>query len=225
MFFNLDATQKFLDPGSVNLFITHPPYYDVNFKEYGDEDQQIGKTDTPEEFEDRLMQIFNHMEHALHEEGSIFFMAPNDWISAAIVGNIQARTKLQLGQIWLWDFSSSHPDVGYPQNVLIYQLFKKGKSYLVKEPNSCYLSVPWLTADVTEKYGDLGYCYDAFPAEIAKYFIERYSKPGDVVGDLLGGTGTVAAASKRLGRIFVYNDISSSQYAVARARLDDISEI
>jgi DNA modification methylase len=77
--------------------------------------------------------------------------------------------------------------------------------------------MPW--ENDLEQYSNIGFIADAFNVEIAKTIILKYSEPGDVVGDLMAGTGTVAYSAKELQRKYVYNDVSTSQYDIAKARL------
>jgi DNA modification methylase len=49
-----------------------------------------------------------------------------------------------------------------------------------------------------------------------------FSKPGDTVADLLGGTGTMTIAAENTGRNSVYNDVSSVQVKIAKLRLEDL---
>ena len=52
-------------------------------------------------------------------------------------------------------------------------------------------------------------------------FIEHFTNPGDVVCDPFSGSGTVALACKNTGRSFIGSEIDTESYNVARRRLFD----
>ena len=54
--------------------------------------------------------------------------------------------------------------------------------------------------------------------------IGKYSKPGDVVADLMAGTGSVLGVAKRMGRETIYNDISKDQLKLAKIVIDNEQE-
>jgi DNA methylase len=57
-----------------------------------------------------------------------------------------------------------------------------------------------------------------FPAKVAHYFIQRYSRPGDVVLDPFSGRGTVPLQARVEGRRTVSNDLNPLAYALSRAK-------
>lgn len=57
-----------------------------------------------------------------------------------------------------------------------------------------------------------------FPAKIAHYFIQRYSRLGDVVLDPFSGRGTVPLQARVEGRLAICNDLSPLAYALSRAK-------
>src|SRR5580692_11613413 len=57
-----------------------------------------------------------------------------------------------------------------------------------------------------------------FPAKLAHYFIQRYSKPGDLVLDPFSGRGTVALQAHVEGRRTISGDLSPLAYVLSRAK-------
>jgi site-specific DNA-methyltransferase (adenine-specific) len=57
-----------------------------------------------------------------------------------------------------------------------------------------------------------------FPARVAHYFIQRYSRPGDLVVDPFSGRGTVALQARVEGRHTVSNDLNPLAYALSRVK-------
>jgi hypothetical protein len=57
-----------------------------------------------------------------------------------------------------------------------------------------------------------------FPAKVAHYFIQRHSKPGDMVLDPFSGRGTVPLQARVEGRQAVCNDLNPLAYVLSRAK-------
>lgn len=58
-----------------------------------------------------------------------------------------------------------------------------------------------------------------FPEALIERLVKFYSYQGNVVLDMFGGTGTVAAVARRLGRHYLHIDSSEEYCAVAAARV------
>ena len=59
-----------------------------------------------------------------------------------------------------------------------------------------------------------------FPAKVAHYFIQRYSRPGDIVLDPFSGRGTVPLQARAEGRVAICNDLNPLAYVLSRAKID-----
>jgi site-specific DNA-methyltransferase (adenine-specific) len=57
-----------------------------------------------------------------------------------------------------------------------------------------------------------------FPAKLAHYFIQRYTKPGDLVADPFSGRGTVPLQARVEGRRTISNDLNPLAYVLSRAK-------
>jgi len=57
-----------------------------------------------------------------------------------------------------------------------------------------------------------------FPAKVAHYFIQRYSKAGDVVLDPFSGRGTVPLQARVEGRRTICNDLNPLAYVLSKAK-------
>jgi hypothetical protein len=57
-----------------------------------------------------------------------------------------------------------------------------------------------------------------FPAKVAHYFIQRYSKTGDVVLDPFSGRGTVPLQARVEGRLAICNDLNPLAYVLSKAK-------
>jgi hypothetical protein len=58
-----------------------------------------------------------------------------------------------------------------------------------------------------------------FPAKVAHYFIERFSRPGDTVFDPFSGRGTTALQARMSGRRAICNDLSPLAYVLSQAKV------
>jgi site-specific DNA-methyltransferase (adenine-specific) len=76
--------------------------------------------------------------------------------------------------------------------------------------------IPWLTQDARERTG-----YPSQkPIALLLRIIEATTDPGMRVADFCGGSGTAAAAARRLGRRWISCDSEPTAIRVARARLE-----
>ena len=57
-----------------------------------------------------------------------------------------------------------------------------------------------------------------FPAKLAHYFIQRYTRPDGVVLDPFSGRGTVALQARAEGRRSICNDLSPLAYVLSQAK-------
>ncbi|SIN35524.1 site-specific DNA-methyltransferase (adenine-specific) [Micromonospora cremea] len=64
-----------------------------------------------------------------------------------------------------------------------------------------------------------------FPAKLAHYFIQRYSRPGDVILDPFSGRGTVPLQARVEGRRALGNDLSPLGHVLSRAKANPPSWI
>ncbi len=62
----------------------------------------------------------------------------------------------------------------------------------------------------------------SFPPALADYFIERFSKPGDLVLDPFSGKGTTALQACLKGRVGIGIDVAPEAYALTAAKINSI---
>jgi hypothetical protein len=226
-YYTKDAMTPFLEPESVDLFVTHPPYFNLNSENYGNVEDQLQRTSVPNVYVDNLMQVVKHMEIALKPTGSIVIGIPTNEILYKLITKISTETKLNFGPSFFWDFSGNLEVVeaeGVDSN-LILTLYKTSqyidKNYKLKSP---VISVPWLVTEELNAMSHIAFVNDAIPEEICDIMINQFSKPGDVVADLLAGTGMVLKAAKKLNRQIIYNDVSEKQTKLAKIIIGDEQE-
>ncbi|APF25262.1 DNA methylase family protein (plasmid) [Clostridium sporogenes] len=69
--YNMDCLLglKLLDDNSIDCCVTSPPYYGL--RDYG-EDKQIGLEETPEEYVQKLVEVFREVRRVLKQEGTLW---------------------------------------------------------------------------------------------------------------------------------------------------------
>lgn len=227
MIYNKDATERFLPSESVDLFVTHPPYFYTSREAYGNAEGQMQNTDDRKIFVERMIKAIKHMEYALKPNGTIVVGLPTDDNLYRIIEKINTETNLKYGPLFFWDYAKSpHVDevTGIESNAFL-NLHKGNQRTNTEYKIDSYTLVhPWVISDELKEKWHIAFVLDSAPEIVYERIIQRYSRPGDVVGDLFGGTGTVLKVAKALNRNFVYNDISESQVKLARIILEDEKE-
>lgn len=98
-----DATKltEFIEPESVDLIVTSPPYFALRSYEDGGEhyDGQIGDEETPQEFLQALWKVAEQCWHVLKPTGSMFVNL-GDKYSRSVGNNSNTRMKSLMGLPW-----------------------------------------------------------------------------------------------------------------------------
>jgi len=218
----------FLAPESIDLFVTHPPYFNLNSEAYGNPEGQLQNTGDKNIFINKIIDIIKHMEMALKPNGTILIMLPTDPNFYKIIEKINTETELKYGPMFYWDFTGS-PHLGGVvagvENNIILNLHKGNQMTNTDYRLDSYTLVyPWLLSEELKSKSYVAFVNDSAPEIVYETLISRHSKPGDVVADLMAGTGTVLGVAKRMGRQTVYNDISPEQLRLAKMIIDNEEE-
>lgn len=223
-FYNKDARDVFLSPKSVDLFLIHPPYFGMfNDERYGgDKSLQIHHIKDQEDFNKSMVKYLNNMADALKDNGNMLVIVPNSYAGALTIANIVKDTSLFIKKIIVWDFSKTVVDIKN-QNLVNFILHIRknieGESN-VKDLDSLVIDQEWIISDAS-KYQHLGFMNDGFPKQISDILIEAFSKEGDTVADIFGGTGTAILSALEKNRKAIYNDASTEQFNLAKKRVYD----
>lgn len=224
-FYCKDAGEVFLGRESVNLFIGHPPYYQAELElNGGDPSKQMQNAELIDEYYDRMLYSVQHMEWALKPDGNIFLALDNTKSGLGILSVINANTDLSLHSLRVWDYSGVGSPVG--NSTVVFAHFRKTDWYPGQtEQGPFVLDVPWEEAyKELEAYNQEYATVGAAPAAIYVDMIKNFSKEGDVVADLFAGCGTVQLVALKLGRKFIYNDVSEDKLIMAKKRIQDYLE-
>ena len=223
-FYCKDARDVFLSPKSVDLFLIHPPFFKMKKDQYGgDLDVQINKTDDRQEFDKSLIKFLNNMSDALSDDGNILFILPNSYSSIESIATIVRDTDLVVYNIIVWDFEKTKlAENKYSTNLILHIRKNTEFEYPGQKLPSSAIEQDWLPWETNlNNYEDLGFVYDAFPIEIADTLIKSFSKEGDTVADIFGGTGTAVISALKNNRKAIYSDASTEQFNLAKKRVYD----
>jgi DNA modification methylase len=227
-YYNRDAGVPFLAPESVDLFVTHPPYFNLNSEAYGNPEGQLQNTGDRDVFINKILETIKHMEMALKPTGTILIGFPTDPNFYKIVEKINQETDLQYGPMFYWDFTGSPHLAGKVagvENNIFLNLHKGNQITNTDYKLDSYTLVhPWILSEELTSKSYVAFVNDSAPEIVYERLIGRHSKPGDVVADLMAGTGMVLSIAKKLGREIVYNDISTEQLKLAKMIIDNEEE-
>lgn len=211
-FYNEDARAKFLEPKSIDLFLIHPPFFSMINESYGgDQDTQLHKIKDKEEFRTSMITILKNMDQALSDDGNILFILPNFYRPIETISDIIKYTDLTIYNILLWDFEKNKIATNrYYTNLILHIRKNTTFEYPGKKLDRLFIEEPWVTCD------------NAFPIGLSDILIKSFSKEGDTVADIFGGTGTTVISALQNNRKAIYNDSSSEQFEIAKMRVNDI---
>ncbi len=211
-FYCEDARKKFLEPNSVDLFLIHPPFWSMINESYGgDQEIQLHKIKNKEEFRTSMITILKNMDQALTDDGNILFILPNFYRQIETISDIIKYTDLTLYNILLWDFEKNKVQTNrYYTNLILHIRKNTNFDYPGKKLDRFFIEEPWATCD------------NAFPIGLSDMLIKSFSKEGDTVADIFGGTGTTIISALNNNRKAIYNDSSSEQFELAKMRVNDI---
>ncbi len=222
-FYCKDATEIFLDNESVDLFIGHPPYY-MQELEYngGDPSKQLQNAESLEQYWNRVADSVVHMEHALKPSGHIFLALQNTSLGLGVLSKVASKTSLELQSIRMWDYSTSSES--YAVSTVVFAHYTKYTWGPGEDPSGPYvLTNLWDEAkQEVGKYEGEYMTTGTSPAGLYPEMIENFSKEGDVVCDLFAGSGTVPVVAMKLGRKFIFNDVSEDKVLMGKKRIEDL---
>ncbi len=230
------AVLKRLPPEGVHLAITSPPYnLKVPYRGYADDR-------APDEYLAWLKDVWRALYRVLVPGGRfVLNVAPTSIKEFRPIHHDLSRDLRELGYImrteiiWYkqtmgrrtawgsWRSPSNPHIVPSWEYVLV---FSKGQWKLPGDRNAVDI-----TAKEFERFSD-GFWWipperrrqghpAPFPEELIERLVKFYSYRGNVVLDMFGGTGTVAAVARRLGRHYLHIDASAEYCALARDRVRD----
>ena len=205
-----DASNKFLDDRSVDLFIVNPPFFGAHAAEYGNFSYQMHNVPSLEDYLIRVAHMVSLMQDALTDNGTVLLVLPNLPFIFEFIEKLDVD--LKFGQLIVWDLMREGNGVNH--SALIFALHKGQPT---RQDNSI-VRIPAALDEDLDTFKPVGFVDDSLPIRFYEHMIERFSTKGDTVSDIMGGTGAICIAAKNLDRKFIYNDVSEEQARVAVAR-------
>jgi DNA modification methylase len=219
---------------SVHLAVTSPPYnLKIPYRGYGDDL-------APEEYLRWLREVWRALQRVLVPGGRfVLNVAPTSIKNFRPIHHDLSRDLRDLGYIMRTEIiwykqtmgrrtawgswrSPSNPHIIPSWEYLL--VFSKGQWNLPGDRNRVDISAReferfsdgfWKIPPERVRQGHPA----PFPEELIERLIKFYSYRGNVVLDMFGGTGTVAAVARRLGRHYLHIDSSAEYCAIAEERV------
>ena len=236
----------------VDVVLTSPPYNTARHSDNHKEDRlnnyemrysDYEETKTLEEYNDWIVDIFNHYDRVLNKNGIVLFNIsygsenPNQmWL---VIADIINKTNFMVGDSIIWKKSNALPNnmscnkltricefvfvfcrkdeyLTYNANKTISSTSKVGQNYY----NSVYNFIEAKNNDGITKVNKATFSTD-FCLQLLNMYAQRESDI--LVYDSFMGTGTTALASKMYGVNYLGSEISSEQCEIANKRLKGYS--
>ena len=225
-----DATRRRLESNSVDLIITHLPYFGTDVFRYGGNPEKQINARSSKAMIKMVRKAVKEMYRVLKPTGSLIIAnGERDLVGLRIAVDIFDNTSfIYQGKIITNSYgpdSEKHERV-CDDNLITWNHFSKTSvPYVNPFEVRKYNNPVWnfhINNDIDEIDIELSKKYfvgDTLNIDFAKRVISMFTKKGHVVLDPFGGTGTVASAAIQLGRFGISNDISQSQTDIAKERL------
>ncbi|MCL2888487.1 MAG: site-specific DNA-methyltransferase [Elusimicrobia bacterium] len=251
IFLSSSEEMKEIPDKSVDLIVTSPPYnINIQYGNKTKSGRTIAskgrkyKDFLPEEeYRNMLKKVFAECFRVLKEDGSVWINIKNRYDGNAVITPFWMETffkKMYLKNliIWNFDWGGSTDRRFAPRYEFIFWYTKNNKKYKfnlddVKIPSLNYRPdryksqlknptdvwrIPMISGNFLER--------TAHPAQYPERLIERVilagTNPGDIVLDPFMGSGTTAAAAKKLNRHYLGYEIVPEYVDMANERLKKI---
>lgn len=226
-----DATSLSIDSNSVDLIITHLPYFGTDVFRYGGDPKKQINSKSSKAMIRLVRKAVKEMYRVLKPTGSLIIAnGETDLVGLRIAIDIFDNTNfIYQGKIITNSYGpdqEKHERV-CDDNLITWNHFSKTVApyvnpFEVRKLNNPVWNLPInndndaVDIELSKKY----FVGDTLNIDFAKNVISMFTKKGHVVLDPFGGTGTVASAAIQLGRFGISNDISQSQTDIAKERLE-----
>lgn len=231
-----DATKLQIPSNSVDLIITHPPYFGVDTQRYGgDPAHQINyEGNSQKKYLKLMVKATKEMYRVLKPSGHLWIAnSPFDGIDSLYVAKVLSETNFQyLDRVFQNSYADKslvpdHKPEGLASNaVTIWNHFTKSDDFYYNHIECKRYNDPvWdltfsnLGSSVDDRLSKDYAVLDTANKELVSRLIKMFSKPTHTVLDPFGGTGIVPITAAELGRYGILNDISDKQIAGAKERI------
>jgi site-specific DNA-methyltransferase (adenine-specific) len=235
-FLNGDAKKLDIPSNSVDLIITHPPYFGVDVTRYGgDFSRQLGYIGSDrKKFLNLLHSSTKEMYRVLKPTGSLWIAnSPFDGVDSMYVNNVIKHTKFKyVDRIFQASYldkmvvSDRNMESVASNSVTVWNHFAKTENFYYNHVECRRYNNPiWqmdfsnLDSEVDKELLKNYAVQDTVNSELVSRLIKMFSKPNHTVLDPFGGTGVVGVTAVILDRYGIVNDISNKQIEGAKQRL------
>lgn len=235
-------TMKLINDKSIRLILTSPPYLASirkdNHKYPGAKD--IIKDNQPvKEYLSWLVEVFKEYERILTDDGVIVFNYSyttfNPSLPYILINEVFENTGLEIYDTASWKKKSCVPISGHPNRLtriveMVY-IFAKTPNFnankkvvTISKTGQRYYKTYFNFIEAKNNDGKVEGHEATFSSEFAKFFIDLYSEPNDIVLDNFSGTGTTPYASYKMGRQFIGIDLVEDYCDYAKDRMKKLYE-
>lgn len=233
-------TMKKIKSGSVDLILTSPPYLasirQDNHKYPGAKDQ-IKDNQSVTDYLEWIVENFHQYERILKDDGVLAFNFSyttfNPSLPYDLINEVFKHTGFRIYDTIAWKKKSAMPVSGHPNRVtriveMVYIFAKTPKFSANKTVSSIsktgqkYYNNYYNFIEAKNNDGKVEGHEATFSTELASFFIDLYSKKGEVVLDNFSGTGTTSYAAFKMGRQYLGIDLVEDYCDYARKRIDSL---
>jgi len=232
-------TMEEIADNSINLILTSPPYLASIRKDnhkYPGASDQIKDNQTIKDYLDWMIEIFTQYERILKKDGVLAFNFSyttfNPSLPYDLINEVFKHTGFRIYDTIAWKKKSAMPVSGHPNRVtriveMVY-IFAKTPTFTANKSISTisktgqkYFNNYYNFLEAKNNDGKVDGHEATFSTEFAKFFIDLYSKEGDIVLDNFSGTGTTACTAKRMNRRYIGIDLVEKYCEYARNRISN----
>jgi len=232
-------TMEEIADNSINLILTSPPYLASIRKDnhkYPGASDQIKDNQTIKDYLDWMIEIFTQYERILKKDGVLAFNFSyttfNPSLPYDLINEVFKHTGFRIYDTIAWKKKSAMPVSGHPNRVtriveMVY-IFAKTPTFTANKSISTisktgqkYFNNYYNFLEAKNNDGKVDGHEATFSTEFAKFFIDLYSKEGDIVLDNFSCTGTSACTAKRMNRRYIGIDLVEKYCEYARNRISN----
>lgn len=229
-----------LKEGSIDMILTSPPYLASirkdNHKYPGAKDK-IKDNQTTEEYLDWMSKVFKEYERVLKYDGVIAFNFSyttfNPSLPYDLINRVFQDTGFRIYDTLAWKKRSAVPLSGHPNRMtriveMVY-IFAKTPDFKankivksISKTGQKYFTSYYNFLEAKNNDGKVEGHEATFSSEFAEYFIDLYSKEGEIVLDNFIGTGTSAYTAAKMGRRYIGIDLVEDYCEYSRNRVNKL---
>ena len=185
---------------------------------------------------DWMIEIFTQYERILKKDGVLAFNFSyttfNPSLPYDLINEVFKHTGFRIYDTIAWKKKSAMPLSGHPNRVtriveMVY-IFAKNPTFTanksiasISKTGQKYFNNYYNFLEAKNNDGKVDGHEATFSTEFAKFFIDLYSKEGDIVLDNFSGTGTTACTAHRMNRRYIGIDLVEKYCEYARNRISN----